>query len=115
MEIQMIRLPVFVEPLSDRPGYVARLGAPSDLSAEAATPEEAVRQLTGALHRLLDAGARVFSIPLPLSPAPGGGGWLPDDDLTREWLQAIQEYRQECDEADRRRILGEAEGGKAAS
>lgn len=34
--------------------------------------------------------------------------WLPDDDLTRQWLEAVEEYRRECDVADRRRIIGES-------
>ena len=43
------------------------------------------------------------------------GGWLPDDELTREWLQAIQDYRDQCDKADRERILNDSDEGKAAS
>lgn len=39
------------------------------------------------------------------SPPPGG--WLPDDEITREWLQAIQDYRDQCDREDRARILNE--------
>jgi hypothetical protein len=42
-------------------------------------------------------------------------GWLPDDELTQEWQRAVEEYRRECDEADRRRILGESAEEKAAS
>lgn len=34
--------------------------------------------------------------------------WLPDDDLTCEWLEAVEEYRRACDAADRRRIIGES-------
>lgn len=33
--------------------------------------------------------------------------WLPDDELTKEWQQAVEDYRRECDEADRQRILGD--------
>jgi predicted RNase H-like HicB family nuclease len=42
-------------------------------------------------------------------PAPGKQGtepgWLPDDELTREWLRLVEQYRAECDAADRRRFL----------
>ena len=31
-------------------------------------------------------------------------GWLPDDELTREWLKEVQTYRAECDAADRARL-----------
>lgn len=30
--------------------------------------------------------------------------WLPDDELTQEWLQMMQQYRVECDAADRARL-----------
>lgn len=110
-----MELPVLIEPLTDRPGYVARLGDPFALSAEAATPDDALRQLTDALHRRLGAGARLTSISMPEPPTPalGRGGWLPNDDLTREWLEAVEGYRRECDADDRSRILGKE--GNAAS
>jgi hypothetical protein len=57
----------------------------------------------------------MVSLALPLRSANPAAGWLPEDELTREWQQAIEEYRRECDEADRRRILGEAAEEKAAS
>ncbi len=47
----------------------------------------------------------------PLSPP----GCLPDDDLTREWLLAVEAYRRECEAADRHRILGEPPDTKGAS
>lgn len=45
--------------------------------------------------------------------APPGGkrgaepGWLADDELTRAWLQLVQQYRSECDASDRRRFLND--------
>lgn len=111
-----MQIPVLIEPLTDRPGYVARSGGPFGLTAEAATPDEAVRRLTDSLQRRLRAGAQVMTITLP-EPAPTApviGGWLPDDDLTREWQEAVEDYRRECDAEDRRRILGEAEENVAS-
>lgn len=48
-------------------------------------------------------------------PAIPRRGWLPDDDVTQEWLRAIQDYRDQCDREDRARILGDSDEGKAAS
>jgi hypothetical protein len=42
-------------------------------------------------------------------------GWLPDDELTRDWLQLMQQYRSECDASDRRRILNDPATGETAS
>ena len=38
----------------------------------------------------------------------GEGGWLPNDELTRDWIQWMQQYRAECDAADC--ALGECRG-----
>lgn len=42
------------------------------------------------------------------------GGWLPNDELTQEWLDHVKSYRQECDEADRRRLLEDSDDGNVA-
>jgi hypothetical protein len=51
----------------------------------------------------------------PSKPTDPAADWLPDDEITREWQRAIEEYRRECDEADRRRILGESAEETASS
>ncbi len=110
-----LQVPVLLEPLDTRPGYVAHLGGPFNLSVEAGTPEEALEELSRAVRNRLQAGGRVMPFALPLKPANPAAGWLPDDELTKEWQQAVEAYRRECDEADRRRILGESTEEKAAS
>jgi len=110
-----LQVPVLLEPLGNRPGYVAHLGAPFHLSVEAGTPEEALEELKRAVQKRLEAGGRVMPFTLPLQSAASAAGWLPDDELTKEWQRAVEDYRRECDEADRRRILGESAEEKAAS
>jgi hypothetical protein len=111
-----LQVPVLVEPLVGRPGYAAHLGAPFNLSVEAGTAEEALGALARSVRNRLHAGGRVMPSALPLKPAGlAAAGWLPDDELTKEWQAAVEEYRRECDEADRRRILGDSAGEKAAS
>src|SRR5689334_10961148 len=101
-----MQVPVLVEALADRPGYVARLGEPFNLSAEADSPEDALRQLSQAVQQRLQAGARILPLALPMKfPKVSHAGWLPDDDLTREWREAVEQYRRECDAEDRRRLL----------
>jgi predicted RNase H-like HicB family nuclease len=111
-----MQVPVLVELLGDRPGYLARLGEPFNLTAEAGTPEEALHELSRAVQLRLQTGARLMPLTLPSPSTPFGvHGWLPDDELTHEWQQAVEDYRRDCDEADRRRILGETADEKAAS
>ena len=84
-----------------------------------ALPEEERLELANALLASSAYPPNPASSAKGVSPhSPHGippGGWLPDDELTREWLQAIQDYRDQCDIEDRARILGESDEGKAAS
>ena len=96
-----MQLPVVIEPAPDRSGYTARLAAPFDLSASAPTAEAARRSLASLLQRRMEEGIelRVLNVPAPVNGT--AGGWLPDDELTRDWLGAVEDYRAECDAADR--------------
>ena len=65
------------------------------------------------LQRRLEQGMELRTLTVP---AAGGsaGGWLPNDELTRDWLQQVQHYGAECAAADRER-LGIAPNQKASS
>ena len=111
-----MELPVLIERLPDGSRWTARLGGPFNLTVEAPTADEAQRRLSDAVGRLLQQGAELRSISVPpAAVAAPKGGWLPDDELTREWLQAVQQFRDECDEADRRRLAEGSAQAKAAS
>jgi len=100
-----MELPVVIQPLPDRSGFTAYLAAPLHLSATAATAEEAHRELAALLLRQLQQGMELRTLTLPVAAPSGlGGGWLPDDELTGDWLQLVQQYRAECDAADRQRL-----------
>jgi hypothetical protein len=106
-EERVVELAVVIEPLPDRSGYTAHLAAPLQLSATAATAEEAHRQLAALLQRRLEEGLEFRALTVPFAPGGGaGGGWLPDDELTRDWIRLVQQYRAECDAADRARLEG---------
>ena len=96
-------LPVVIVPLPNQRGFSARLAA-LDLSAEAPTADEAHARLSALLKEKLEQGMefRVLRVWPATGPAPGG--WLPDDELTQEWLGHIQAYRAKCDEEDRKEL-----------
>jgi hypothetical protein len=98
-----MELPVVIESLPDGSGYTAHLAAPLDLSATAATAEEAHHRLAVMLQRRLRQGTELRTLTVPVTGAKEGG-WLPDDELTRDWLQHVQQYRAECDVVDRARL-----------
>ncbi len=110
-----MELPVLIETLADGPRYRARLGEPFNLSAEAPSAEEACREIVEQLHQRLRHGAQLQCIVVPAARTSAAGGWLPDDELTREWLEHVRKYREECDAADRQRLLDDSADGKAAS
>src|SRR5438046_2761640 len=82
-----------------------QLAAPFHLSAAAATAEEAHRKLAVLLQDRLRAGMELRTLTVPLAATgASAGGWLPDDELTRSWLEQVQQYRAECDADDRARL-----------
>lgn len=94
-------LPIIITPLPNQAGFSARIPA-LDLSVEAPTADEAQSRLAALIADRLQQGIQIRSIRVPSPPPPGG--WLPDDELTREWLQHIQDYRAECDARDREEL-----------
>ncbi len=101
-----MELPVVIEPLPEGRGYTARLAVPFDLSVEAGTPEEAHQRLAALLRLRLQQGIELRSLTVQvLGRSAVEPGWLPDDQLTRDWLQIVSDYRAECDAADRQRFL----------
>jgi hypothetical protein len=106
-----MELPVIIEPLPDKSGFAAHFAGPISLSAEAATAEEAHQRLAALLSERLQQGVQLRSLNLP---SASQGGWLPDDELTKEWLQHVQQYRAECDAADRAQLQDDPPHGAEA-
>jgi predicted RNase H-like HicB family nuclease len=94
-----MKLTVLIEPV-EKDGYRASSGEPLGLSAEGATPEEALGRLRQMLGTRLAAGARLVQIDVPAGENPWlrGAGMFKDDPLFDEWQQAIAERRRQLDE-----------------
>ena len=98
-----MQIPVIIEPTANN-GFRARAGEPLPVSAEGATPEEALRNLRAAMDRQLKNGKQLRSVDIA-SDNP----WLAlagmhdaNDPLVQEWKQEMAAYRQEIeDDADR--------------
>jgi len=98
-----MQIAVLVEPIANN-GFRARAGEPLAVSAEGATPEEAVRNLRVAMDRQLTNGKQLRSVDIaPENP------WLalagthdPNDPLVQEWKLEMAAYRHEVeDDSDR--------------
>src|SRR5439155_15814481 len=94
-----MKLPVLIEPI-DNQGFRAKSGEPLGLTAEGATPEEALRKLQELLAARIAAGGRVVQIDLPEAEHPWrrGAGMFKDDPLFDEWQQAIAERRKQIEQ-----------------
>ena len=95
-----MEIAVTLEPVAEG-GYRARCGDPIPLVATGPTREAALAELQQMLDdragrkELVFLQLRVPGIVLPSKPI-----W-PDDEITRDWLEGIAEYRRSVDEADR--------------
>ena len=98
-----MQITVLIEPVANN-GFRAKAGEPLPVTAEGATPEEAVRNLRTVMDRQLMNGKKLLSVDIA-SENP----WLAlagmhntSDPLVQEWKREIATYRQEIeDEPDR--------------
>lgn len=91
---------VVVEPLPNGRGFRARASELLDLSAEGPTKAAAIQELQKAAQGRLAGEAEVVPMELATgNPWNDLAGFLPDDELTRQWLDALQENRRKANEA----------------
>lgn len=94
-----MKLPVLVEPVPGK-GFVARVSAPFNWSAEGATADEAVSKLQAEATAHLRNGSRAAEIDFP---SRAERMWLDhpkldlNDPVVREWLQIVQDNRRAAD------------------
>jgi len=89
-----MQIPVLVEPVASN-GFRARTGEPLPVSADGATPEEAVRNLRAALERQLEGGKQLRAVELaPENPWLALAGMHdPADPLVQQWKEEVAAYR----------------------
>jgi hypothetical protein len=94
-----MQLSVLIEPVPAN-GYRARCGEPLPLTAEGATPEEALQKLRELVQSRLMGGARLVTLEVPDGDNPWRqmAGMYKDDPLFDEWQRAIAEYRRQVEE-----------------
>ena len=94
-----MQIPVLIEPVANN-GFRARSGELLPVSADGATPEEAVRNLRAAMDRQLKNGKQLSSVDIAAD-----NPWLaladthdPADPIIQEWKQEMAAYRQEAED-----------------
>jgi hypothetical protein len=96
-----MEVPVIVEPLAGN-GYRATGagGLSVGLTAEGATPAEAIDRLAVQVQARLTAGAELAQVLLPAGTAAWkqDAGYLRDEPLYEPWREAMEENRRKLDE-----------------
>lgn len=95
-----MEIPVLIEPVAGN-GYVAKTGEPLSLSAEAATRDEAVRNLRQLIAERVANGAEFTEVTVP--GAKSGNPWVEfagmfkDDPYFEEVIEIMAENRRKLD------------------
>jgi predicted RNase H-like HicB family nuclease len=94
-----MEIPVLIEPNSSN-GFRARTRDPFKLTAEGATPVEALRKLRELLQSSVASGELTLREVEPFSHPWDRfvGKWTDDDSLIAEWEKEVEAYRREVDE-----------------
>jgi hypothetical protein len=96
-----VEVPVIIEPITGR-GYRATGagGLSVGLTADGATPAEAIDRLADRVRLRVNAGARLAELNVAGGTAPWkqDAGYLHDDPLYEPWLAAMEDYRRQLDE-----------------
>jgi hypothetical protein len=108
VEAEPAEIPVIVEPTDA--GYRARCRHPVAAEAVGGTRHEATQALEAA-RRAACVPDPFVQLPLEVTPDKpwiATAGPVPDDETTDAWLDAIAEYRRQCDAADQASIPQDA-------
>ena len=93
-----MKIATLVEPIAGR-GYRASIRSPIEITVEAESKDEAIRQLQEGLRTRLAGGAEIVNVEATGDPNPWieCAGDLADNPLLEDWKRAIQEYRDQVD------------------
>lgn len=96
-----MKISVLIEPLNGK-GFRATGGEPLAIIAEGATREEALDRLKAEVQARLKAGAEIVSLEVEPEEHPllKYAGMYKDDPMFEEWIQAIEDYRDQVDKDD---------------
>lgn len=96
-----MEIPVIVEPVAGN-GYRATGagGLSVGLTAEGASPTEAIERLAVQVQARLTAGAELAQLRVPAGTAPWkqDAGYLRDEPLYEPWREAMEDSRRKLDE-----------------
>ena len=106
-----MNIPVLLEPIAG--GFRASTGAPLNLSAEAPTAELALAAINSSIQARIAAGSKMVELHVPsTSREQELAALLAADPMFDEWVEAMNEYRQER-EAEEEKNQAVQDGSRA--
>ncbi|MFM9962337.1 MAG: hypothetical protein ACKV2Q_14080 [Planctomycetaceae bacterium] len=105
-----MQVSTLVEPVAGR-GFRAMTGSPFEITVEAETRQEAIRQLQVSLRQRMAHGAEIVNVEAEVDVHPWQkfAGGLKDHPLLEQWEQAMAEYREQVDREQEAREQAEQE------
>ena len=95
-----MEIPVLIEPLTDRNGCRATVGSPLSLSADGETRDDAIAKLKSLTKDRLGLNGEVRAMDVRAADISSQSTqFLPDDALTREWMEIMNERRRLANES----------------
>lgn len=93
-----MQVPTLVEPVAGR-GFRAMTGSPFEITVEAESRQEAIRQLQETLRQRMAHGAEIVTVEADVEAHPWQkfAGGLKDNPLRDDWKRAMAEYREKID------------------
>jgi len=95
-----MKIPVLIEPIAED-GFRATGGSPFEVTAQGATPKEALARLREAINHRMVGGSVLVPMEIDTTeenPWTAIAGMFRDEPLFDEWQEAIAQYRQKVDE-----------------
>lgn len=99
-----MQIATLIEPIAGR-GFRASTRSPIEISVEAESREEAIRQLQAGVRARLAEGAEIINVETTDKPNPWVefAGGLPGHPLLEEWHKAMADYRDLVDREEAER------------
>lgn len=93
-----MQVPTLVEAIGAG-GFRAKAGSPFEITVEAESRQEAVRQLRECLRQRIADGAELVTLEMDAEPHAWAefAGDLKDDPLLEDWKRAMADYRRQVD------------------
>jgi len=95
-----MQIPILIKPHQNGSGFRAKMGEPLSLSAEGLTRNETLQELRSMTELRLESGTEILPMEIKSgNPWLDFAGFLPDDELTREWMDILKANRKKANES----------------